>query len=165
MAMRSRSSVTNTILSYQYWTSRLGSEEAIIGQSKTINGRPHTVVGITEEGFAGMNVGGAIQVFVPMMMQADVIPGWRLLDDRRSRFAHVYGRLRPGVSLTQAEASLRPFFRTIRERELAEPYFAGVWSATRSTRGCGIASNRSYSFRSSNICAVAVGGLVPARVS
>jgi len=114
------------ILSSQYWTSRFGREEAIVGQSMTINGRSYTVIGISEEGFAGMNVDGATQVFVPMMMQADVIPGWRLLDDPRSRFAHVYGRLRPGVSLSQAEASLRPFFRAIRERELAEPYFAGV---------------------------------------
>lgn len=114
------------ILSYQYWTRRFGRDEAVIGQSLRINGRPYSVVGITEEGFAGMNVGSATQVFVPMMMQADVIPDWRLLDDRRSRFAHVYGRLRPGVSLTQAQASLQPFFRAIRERELAEPYFAGV---------------------------------------
>jgi hypothetical protein len=46
-------------------------------------------MGVAEEAFAGMNVGGATQVFVPMMMQAHVLPGWQFLDDRRSRFAHV----------------------------------------------------------------------------
>ena len=114
------------VLSYQYWTSRFAKNEAIVGQPITINSHPYTVIGVAEERFAGMNVGRATQVFVPMMMQQHVLPGWHFLDDRRSRFAHVYGRVRAGVSLAQAQASLQPFFRAIRERELAEPYFGGV---------------------------------------
>ena len=60
------------------------------------------------------------------MMQPHVLPGWRFLEDRRSRFAHVYGRLRPGVTLAQAQGSLEPFFHAIRERELTEGPLAGV---------------------------------------
>ena len=114
------------VLSYRYWTSRFTKDEAVVGQQIRINGHPYTVVGVAEEGFAGLNVGGATQIFVPMMMQAQILPGWRLLEDRRTRFVNVFARLRPGMSLERAQASLEPLFRNLREQELTNRIFAGA---------------------------------------
>jgi predicted permease len=114
------------VLSYDCWRNRFGSAEHVVGRALTVNGHPYTIVGVAQEGFAGMNVGSAAQLFVPMMMQPHVLPGWRFLEDRRSRFAQVYGRLRPGVSHAQAQASLQPYFRAIRERELTDSSLSGV---------------------------------------
>ena len=114
------------VLSFDCWRNRFGGDEAVVGRSVAVNGRPYTIIGVIQDGFAGMNVGSAAQIFLPMMMQPHVLPGWRFLEDRRSRFAQVYGRLRPGVSLAQARGSLEPYFHAIRERELAEGWLSGL---------------------------------------
>jgi predicted permease len=119
------------VLGHRYWRERFAEDPAVVGRALTLNGHPYTVVGVAEERFGGMNVAGTTHVFVPMMMQAHVLTRWNFLDDRRSRFAQVYGRLRPGISFAQAEASLRPFFRVIREQELREPVFAGASDYTK----------------------------------
>jgi predicted permease len=114
------------VLSHSYWKARFSGNPGVVGRKITINGHPFTVVGVAERGFSGIDVGAATQVFVPMMMKPQLTPRWNLLDDRRSRFARVFARLRPGVTPEQAEAGLQPFFRELRERELREPYFAKV---------------------------------------
>jgi predicted permease len=112
------------VLSYRYWQTRFKSDPAVVGQKIAVNGHPFTVIGVAARGFDGLDIASASQVFVPMMMKPQMTPGWNFLDDRRSRFARVFGRLRPGVSHAQAKAGLQPFFREIRARELKDAYFA-----------------------------------------
>ena len=78
-----------------------------------------------------MNVGSAAQIFLPMMMQPHVLPGWRFLEDRRSRFAHVYGRLRPGCHARAGSGQPRALFHAIRERELTEGSLSRAVGAAR----------------------------------
>ena len=72
-------------------------DPAVVGRKLTVNSHPFTVIGVAAEGFSGIDVGAATQIFVPMMMKAQMTPGWNYLNDRRARFARVFARLKPGV--------------------------------------------------------------------
>jgi predicted permease len=106
------------VLSFGFWKSRFASDPAVVGRKVTINGHPFTIIGVAQSGFTGIDVGYMPQVFVPMMMKPQLTPSSNALDDRRSRFARVFGRLRVGVAPVQAQASLQPFFQAMRREEL-----------------------------------------------
>ena len=114
------------VLSFDYWKTRFSGSPSIVNQKINLNGHPFTVIGIAQPGFSGIDVGVATQVFVPMMMKPQMTPGWNALDERRSRFARVFARLRPGVTAAQAEASLQPFFKAMRLDEMKDPSFGDL---------------------------------------
>ncbi len=63
-----------------------------------------TIVGVSARGFSGLEVGTSSDVMVPLMMKPQMTPTWNDLDNRRSRWLTVIGRLAPGVSREQAPA-------------------------------------------------------------
>jgi len=114
------------VLSHGYWKARFASDPTIVGQKLTVNSHPFTVIGVAAEGFSGIDVGSATQVFVPMMMKAQMTPGWNFLDDRRGRFARVFARLRPGMTAEGAQSLLQPSYKAQRAEELKAPFFANA---------------------------------------
>ena len=112
------------VLAYDYWQSRFAGDPSIINQTVVVNDMPFTVLGIVQPGFTGMEVGDATQVFVPMAMQERLFTVPDLLEDRRWRFIHTFGRLKPGVTVEQAKASVAPLFHQIIEGEVKEKAFA-----------------------------------------
>jgi predicted permease len=119
------------MLSHGFWTARFSSDPSILGTTVAINGHPYTVIGVARRGFDGIELGRQTQVFVPLMMKAQITPTWNALDERLWRWVKVFARLKPGVSPDQARASLEPFFRTVLERDLADRGFSTASSATR----------------------------------
>ena len=119
------------MLSHSYWKSRFASDPNVVGKDLIVNNYKLTIVGVSQEGFEGVDVGNAPQVRVPVMMKPQMTPQWNDLDNRRSRWVNVFGRLRPGVSATQAKAALQPQFRAIREMEVKEKEFANTTPYTR----------------------------------
>ncbi|MBV8709106.1 MAG: ABC transporter permease [Acidobacteriaceae bacterium] len=111
------------VLSYGYWLSRFAGNPAVIGQKLVINGYPYTVVGVSQPGFTGTDPGYAPQVRVPVMM-APKMNNYLDLNDRRSRWVTIFGRLKPRVSIQQAKASIQPLFHQILQREVQEKEFA-----------------------------------------
>jgi putative ABC transport system permease protein len=107
------------VLSHAYWTRRFGADPAILNKSLTVNGNPMTVIGVSREGFRGVQVGQTPDVFIPMMMKAQMIPNSRGLDDRRDYWLAIMGRLKPGMSRAQTEEAIRPSHRSILEEELS----------------------------------------------
>ena len=107
------------VLSHAYWTRRFGADPAILNKSLTVNGNPMTVIGVSREGFRGVQVGQTPDVFIPMMMKAQMIPNSRGLDDRRDYWLAIMGRLKPGMSRAQTEEAIRPSYRSILEEELS----------------------------------------------
>ena len=106
------------VLSHRYWQSRFGGESSIVGDSVRLNGHPMTVVGVARAGFSGVQVGHAPDIFVPMMMKAQITPTWDHLDNRRTRFLEIFARLKPGMSLEETEARANVTFLRINERDL-----------------------------------------------
>lgn len=119
------------VLSHAFWTSRFASNPAVLGQTMILNSHPFTIVGVAQAGFEGIEVGRVTQVFVPMMMKAQMTPAWNGLDDRRYAWVRVFARLAPSVTREQALASLEPFYRSRLEMEVQEPAFANASELTR----------------------------------
>jgi predicted permease len=100
------------VLSYDFWRNRLGADSRIVGKRVLVNSFPMTVVGVAEPGFRGVDWGSVPAIWIPVMMKRQATPGWDALSDRRTRWLHVFGRLKTGVSLEQARLRLQPWFRS-----------------------------------------------------
>ncbi len=76
-----------------------------------------TVIGVTAPGYRGFDVGQRVDVLVPAMMKAQMTPTWNGLEDRRVLWLQLVGRLKPGVTVQQAQASLQPYYHALLEME------------------------------------------------
>ncbi|HEV8384901.1 MAG TPA: ABC transporter permease [Candidatus Acidoferrales bacterium] len=112
------------ILSHGYWTRRFGASPAILNQQLLVNGLSLTVVGVAQRGFQGVEVGQLPDIFVPITMKAQMTPNWDGLNDRRDYWFAILGRLKPGVSRTQAEAGLASTYRGVLEEEAATTHYS-----------------------------------------
>ena len=108
------------MLSDGFWERRFARDRGILNQSIAINGHPMTVVGVTPPGFYGIAIGESPDVIVPMMMKAQMTPTRDHLEERRSRWLTVMARLKPGVTLAQAESSMNVLYRQINEQEVKD---------------------------------------------
>jgi putative ABC transport system permease protein len=106
------------VLSYRYWTQHLGSDPSVINEGLLINGNPFTIVGVAQPGFNSV-IGGTIpDFFVPITMKAQMTPQWDELEERRSKWLNIVGRLKPGMTVQQAEAGINPLWKALRAMEL-----------------------------------------------
>jgi len=85
------------VISHGLWQRRFGGEESALGRDLQVNGRPRTIVGIMPPGFA---FPARADVYVP------IAPNEQLRNDRGSFWLPVLGRLKPGVTVEQAQADL-----------------------------------------------------------
>ena len=119
------------VLSHDYWRNRFGADAQIVGKTITVSNHTLTIIGVSQAGFDGVDIGYVPSVRVPLMMKAQMTPNWDDVDNRRSRWVNVFGRLKPGVTLEQAKASLQPFFHSLLEQEVLQPPFSNTTSYTR----------------------------------
>jgi predicted permease len=101
------------VLSYAYWESRLGRDPAVLGQTLIVNGQPLTIIGVAPRGFSGTTLGVQPQVFVPISMRGLMNPGFQGFENRRSYWAYLFARLKPGVTLPQASSALNGIYHSI----------------------------------------------------
>ena len=118
------------VLSYAYWEKRFAGDPSVVGKKILVNNYPMTIVGVSAEGFAGLDPTEAPQIRVPILMQAVMMPdmGWLHMDDRRARWVQVFGRLKPGYTIKSAQAPVQGLFTQIRAYEMTLPA-AKNWSA------------------------------------
>jgi len=93
------------VLGYGLWARRFGSDANVVGRTVRVNGHPFTVIGVMPRNFYGSIVGINAEYFVPMMMQPQVLP-WEDIEERYPSFVHIMGRLKPGVTIAQAQAEM-----------------------------------------------------------
>ena len=98
------------VLSHAYWQRRFGGDRAALDRPLTVNGHSLTVVGVAAPFFEGIQAGRQADVFVPMMMKAQMTPNWNGLDDPKDYWLQIIGRLKPGVSIAAAERALAPVY-------------------------------------------------------
>ena len=88
------------VIGHDLWQRRLRGDVSAIGQSILLSGRPYTVVGILPQGFQSPAMWPRMpEVWVPIGLDPNV-------GRRTSRMLRVLGRLRPGVTVSQANAEL-----------------------------------------------------------
>ncbi len=107
------------VLGYGEWQKRYGGDPAMVGRTINLNGATFTVVGIMPKGFKGTNAIGAPALWVPYMTYPQTTNGFfRELAEptsRRGLVFNVTGRLKPGVSIQQAEANLKTIARQLQQ--------------------------------------------------
>ncbi len=101
------------VLAYECWRTRFGSNAGVLDQPLIVNGRPFTIVGVSPEGFRGTTLGVTPQVFVPITMRAVAEPGFKDFFDRTDYWAYLFARLKPGVTIDQARASINVPYHAI----------------------------------------------------
>ena len=102
-----------TVLSYDYWRTRFALSPSILNETVIVNGQAMTVVGVAPRGFNGTTLGFVPDLYVPITMRAQMSPGFNGFENRRSYWAYVFGRLKPGVSIEQAATAINGPYRAI----------------------------------------------------
>jgi predicted permease len=122
------------VISHRYWQSRFAGSPDVIGKKLMVNGYPITIIGVSQAGFDGTDPGSAPQVRIPIMMVAQMSPQFAefySLKNRRGRWVMTFGRLKPGVTMTEAKTALQPYFHQMLEMEVLEKDFARAAPETR----------------------------------
>ncbi len=94
------------VLSYAYWQKRFNGDAGIVGKQIRMNGRPATVLGVTPEGFHGLFSVIDMQAYVPMGIRTLWSDNEDFWTKRDTRGLKVFGVLKPGVSMKEAQSSL-----------------------------------------------------------
>ena len=151
------------VLSHGYWVSRFAGDPGVVGKKILVNNYPMTIVGVSAEGFAGLDPARSPQIRVPILMKPVMVPEWSWLqvDNRRARWVQVFARLKPGYTVESAQAPLQGLFTQIRAYEMTLPAAkelvavlaravhegtaAGCEAPTSATRRCAMTSRPRWS--------------------
>ncbi|HEX5431521.1 MAG TPA: ABC transporter permease [Bryobacteraceae bacterium] len=93
------------VVSWSYWKSRFNLDSGILGKRIALDGMPVVVIGVAPRGFFGIQVGFRPDIWMPLSLEpmihrpSQIGGGLRLM-----------ARLKPGVSLQQAQAEMRVLF-------------------------------------------------------
>jgi predicted permease len=117
------------VLSYDYWNTRFARDPGVLGKKILVNDAPMEIVGVSAEGFAGLDPAQSPQIRVPVLMKEAMVPDWDwvYMDDRRTRWVQVFARLKPGYTVEAAQGPLQGLFTQIRGYEMTLPA-AKEWS-------------------------------------
>lgn len=110
------------VISYAFWRDRFGGAGDVIGRRIRILNTSYAVVGVAPPQFRGETVGANPDIWVPLTMQSDIFPGNDYLSPetnpfRKTEWLQAMGRLKPGVSLAQAKASIEVEFHQMVEAQ------------------------------------------------
>src|SRR5919199_3724740 len=94
------------VISHGLWQRRFGADPGIVGKSVTLGGGSYTVIGVAPPGFNGLALERPTYFWVPLAMQEQLTS---------EKWLRLMGRLKPGVSLAQAQAGLDVLARQVRE--------------------------------------------------
>jgi predicted permease len=100
------------MLGYAYWQSAFAGDPGVVGRTVRLNGKPFTIVGISERGFEALTPARRFDVWLPLSARPQLKPDWKQRDDQEnSWWLVVVGRTRTGVAAEQAQAAISLFYR------------------------------------------------------
>jgi predicted permease len=102
-----------TVIAYLTWKQRYNSDPAIIGRTQMLNGVEHTIIGVAPEGFYGTFVGYSFGFWVPASMEELFDSGGYKLENRGARWIEGFAKLKPGVTVAQAQAEVSAVARRL----------------------------------------------------
>jgi predicted permease len=108
------------VISHSFWSTHFANDPGVLNQTVMLNGHPMVVVGVADARFSGIIPGKTSDIFVPIAMQRQVIKTMDALQDRRIRWLNVFARLKPGVSMPQAQSATDVVYHVAIQVELAE---------------------------------------------
>ncbi len=114
-AEEQRGGAAVAVISYALWQTHFGKDQSVIGKTIQINDHPYTIIGVTPQEFHGCMTGLRADVWIPLMMD-QAVWGPNRPADRSDFWLNVLGKLRPGVTETQAKAELNLLMQELAER-------------------------------------------------
>ncbi|MCS7024245.1 MAG: ABC transporter permease [Bryobacteraceae bacterium] len=99
------------VLSHGFWQSHFGGDPSLVGRTIRINREPYTVVGVMPKGFRGLNTISEPALWAPTCMYTRLLPNPEMVNERRALYFYAFARLKPGIKIEQAQASLEPITR------------------------------------------------------
>lgn len=89
------------VISDEFWQSRFNSDPNIVGRTLKLNTQSYTIAGVTQSSFRGLRLGLPPQFWLSMPAQEEITSR-----ERGSRSMDIVGRLKPGVTLEQAQGQM-----------------------------------------------------------
>jgi predicted permease len=102
-----------TVISHSLWQQRFNADTGVVGKTIYLNGQPFTVIGVMPESFTGSTYFLHHSFWVPVMMAQKFGRRADWQTDRSSALFKLYGRLKPGLTLAQAEMDLNSVAGTL----------------------------------------------------
>ncbi|MGC2527565.1 MAG: ABC transporter permease [Candidatus Acidiferrum sp.] len=93
------------VIGNSFWQKNFGGEPSVVGKQVLINGHPATIIGVAPRDFHGTFFAFDMDGFLTLNAMAMDNPSDKFWSDRRDRRLVVLGRLKPGVSIYQANSS------------------------------------------------------------
>ena len=101
------------VLSYAFWQTEFGGQADVVGKIVSLDRHPVSVVGVAQEGFGGLDVGSAAQMFVPICAVSTLRGSFQSLDGRSVWWLSVMARAKPGDSIEHMRAGLSTIARGV----------------------------------------------------
>jgi predicted permease len=95
------------VVSHGFWQRRLGARPDVVGRTLVVRDTVVTIVGVTPAAFAGESNGQRPDVWLPLRLQPQILPGADWLHEQapdKVMWLQVFGRLNAGITMAQAEA-------------------------------------------------------------
>lgn len=110
------------LINWNYWQRRFDSDPAVVGRTFKLYGAAFTIIGITPRDFMGTNI-NVPDFWLPLHEQALLHPGSTMLENRENACCRLYGRLRAGKKLSEAQAEMNLLVK--QQRSLHAPHSEG----------------------------------------
>jgi predicted permease len=107
---RARGDAPVLVLTHEYWRTRFGGDPSVVGRPVRLNGKPFTIIGVTAQPFDKAHSLIYPSAYIPLWMHddlSDAPASESILESRGQHQMWVLGRLKPGVSISQARAALQ----------------------------------------------------------
>jgi predicted permease len=102
------------VASYSWFQRQFNGDPSALGKTIRIQSHDYTLIGVARPGFYGYTVGQSTDLWIPLSMEkAFSRPGWNGLGDKFFQSLFLIGRLKPGVTATQANAETNLLFKQI----------------------------------------------------
>ena len=105
-----------TVISYRFWQTHFRGSSDIVGRPISVNQLRLTVVGVAPPLFQGTQTGLRCDLWVPVMMEQELLPNGDLIHDHHYFWLLGLGRLKPGVPREQAEQELTVLMQAITQQ-------------------------------------------------
>src|SRR6266576_6379392 len=106
------------LISYAFWQNHFAGSAGAIGQSLNLDGKTYTLLGVMPPGF---DLPGAAEIWLPLQTNIENLP----LTERAATANEILARLKPGVTVKQADTELKAIARQL---EQEYPNFRRGWS-------------------------------------
>ncbi|MBI1897509.1 MAG: ABC transporter permease [Acidobacteria bacterium] len=112
------------VLQYDFWRNQYAGRREIVGSTIRLNGAPFTVAGVAAPEFGGTNPGLLTQIWAPVNTKVTLAPEFRNdLTNERYAWFYLFARLRPGVTLEQAQSAMRVLYDQRKQEEVKGEFF------------------------------------------